>query len=564
MTHVINAPTAPGAGSDSSTEPHLGWVLAGLSAGAGVIHFVEVPAHAGGTLLDPLGFAAFGWFQLMVAAAVLTGRAGRRTYAIAAVGNIAALGFWIWSRTVGLPFGTHKGMVESVGLVGATCALLEVGVVVIAVRLLLSPERRTIGRLAPALVAVAALSLTTSVITSPDATSSDVTAHSHGVVLTAHDAAMVKIDETRCDNAMNIPAYEKEATYLGVDTRMGDTMAADTGAAATSAGGHNHGGTAAAATGTTTTEPDPTAGRGSATLDELVADTSLAAGGEGAAARLVVDLGKASDKNYGAWLWWLRSSGSLSHSHAATTTATASGDTGGHGGHVGPQPWVALTNPADCRRLDAELAEARKVAMQYPTAADATKAGYYRVTTYVPGIAAHYMKFKNVDGKFDLDEPEMVLYDGNGPDAHVVGLSYYLIQPGSSEPTQGFTGANDHGHRHIGLCTSAAGVIGDSTLTKEECAARGGVKSDGSDAWMIHAWVVPGCESPWGVFSAASPILDGALAEASGKNDGGCSASAVRGRYGMGGESTSKTVSDTSAKDSSGSADGETAATTGN
>jgi hypothetical protein len=49
---------------------------------------------------------------------------------------------------------------------------------------------------------------------------------------------------------------------------------------------------------------------------------------------------------------------------------------------------------------------------------------------------------------------------------------------------------------------------------------------------MSHAWVVPGCESPWGVFSAASPVLDDAL----GADNGGpgCAASSVRDRYDMG------------------------------
>ena len=173
---------------------------------------------------------------------------------------------------------------------------------------------------------------------------------------------------------------------------------------------------------------------------------------------------------------------------------------------------------------------AREVAMTYPTAQDAMDAGWVRVTSYVPGIAAHYMNFGYVDGDFELKKPEMILYDGDDPDAHVVGLSYYIIQEGSAEPTQGFTGYNDHGHRHIGLCTGPGGVIGDSTLTEEECAARGGRKSNGSKAWMSHAWVVPGCESPWGVFSAASPLLDKTLADNSTKNDGGCSASGVRDR----------------------------------
>ena len=60
---------------------------------------------------------------------------------------------------------------------------------------------------------------------------------------------------------------------------------------------------------------------------------------------------------------------------------------------------------------------------------------------------------------------------------------------------------------------------------------------------MSHAWVVPGCESPWGVFSAASPLLDDALGA---ENNGpGCAGSSVRDRYDL---------------DESGGDDGETAA----
>lgn len=84
---------------------------------------------------------------------------------------------------------------------------------------------------------------------------------------------------------------------------------------------------------------------------------------------------------------------------------------------------------------------------------------------------------------------------------------------------------------HRGLCISGGQVVGDSTTTDEECEARGGRKSNGGRNWMSHAWVVPGCESPWGVFSGNNPILDGALGEASGQDGGGCAGSGVRDRY---------------------------------
>ena len=67
------------------TEPHLGWALAGMSAGAGVIHIAMTPVHAATAWQESLGFAAAGWFQLVTAGIVLAEprgqallRAGRR------------------------------------------------------------------------------------------------------------------------------------------------------------------------------------------------------------------------------------------------------------------------------------------------------------------------------------------------------------------------------------------------------------------------------------------------------------------------------------------------------
>jgi hypothetical protein len=517
----------------ATTVSDLAWVLAFCSAAAGVIHLLEVSAHADGPLLDQVGFATFGFAQLLLAGALLAGRRGRALLLASVAVNVAALGLWAWSRTVGLPFGGHEGIVEDVAPLDATCAALEVGAVLVATYLLFAPDGRRVGRLLPAVAGVGVLGLLAVAI--PWSGSST---HDHIEVAAAassHDALMASIDADRCDQDFNVPAYWDEADYLDVDTYQGGAMAADhsTSAAAavpttTDGHAHSHGDTSAAAVTTTTLDPDPSGGRGSVVLDELSVLTAGSSEGEGAAAQLVVALADAEQEDYDTWLWWLRSSGSLGHAHGA-----APGDTGGHGGHVGPQPWVAMTDQDECDRLQGELAEARELALAHPTAADAIADGYRRVTSYVPGIAAHYMRFDLVDGEFSLAEPEMILYDGDGPDARVVGLSYYLVHEGDAEPSQGFTGANDHGHRHVGLCQGPTGVIGDSTLTEEECAARGGRKSDGSAGWMIHAWVVPGCESPWGVFSAASPVLDGALEDSSGTDDGACAGSAVRERYGL-------------------------------
>ncbi|WCO66952.1 hypothetical protein PO878_20880 [Iamia majanohamensis] len=536
MTAV--APAPPDHTSSPVGRTHLGWVVAGASAAAGAIHLAMVPGHAGGSLLDPLGFALVGWFQLLVAGIVLADRGGRSVYKVAVVGNLAVTGLWLWSRTAGLPVGEHAGVAEEVTVVDGSAVALQLVAVVAAAWVLLAPGRVAAGRLAPALLAVGALGLATTVITSADAAEHGGSGHAHGEEAAAgdhghgaddadrHATWMADVDEARCDTGFNIDAYWEETDYFGIDTYQGGAIDMS------AAGGHDHGGGASAA-GPAATEPDPTGGRGSAGLDELVALTSASGDGEGAAAALVTGLGEASEADYDAWRWWARTSGAVGGGHG-DHSAAAPDDAGGHGGHAGPQPWTAMTDPAQCARLEEEVALARETALAYPTAADATEAGWVRVTGYVPGIAAHYMNFALVDGEFAVDEPEMILYDGDGPDAHVVGLSYYVIQDGDAEPTQGFTGDNDHYHRHVGLCQGPGGVIGDSTTTEEECAARGGVKANGSKGWMSHAWVVPGCESPWGLFSAATPLLEEATGEASGDNDGACVASAVRERYGMG------------------------------
>jgi hypothetical protein len=206
-------------------------------------------------------------------------------------------------------------------------------------------------------------------------------------------------------------------------------------------------------------------------------------------------------------------------------------DDTGMGGHLGPQSWIHDTDPAVCEALQEELDTAREVALRYPKASDAKAAGYFLVAPYLPGIASHWMNFRLVDGEFDVEQPEMLLYDGNGDDSNIVGLSYFIRHDGDDEPEVGFVSSNDHYHRHIGLCIKEdAGVIGDSTTTEEECEALGGFKSDNGSGWMSHAWVVPGCESPWGVFSAQNPLLDAPLGNASGQGEP-CSGSEVAKRW---------------------------------
>jgi len=235
-----------------------------------------------------------------------------------------------------------------------------------------------------------------------------------------------------------------------------------------------------------------------------------------AAARLVQGLADSTDLEYYQWL----ASADPHHAHAAVPRSVA----GSPDHHNGPQAWKAMTDPAQCQLLADELGAARDAAMAHPTAKSAKQAGYSRVTPYVMGIGAHYVKGSIVDGVFDPRQPEMLLYDGNDDNAHIVGLSYEIYAEQESEPTVGFTGRNDRYHRHDRLCFRNGITIGDGSMTDEQCKALGGEISDGRYLWMSHAWIVPGCESPWGVFSQMNPLLDIQLGNASGSTSG-CAAS---------------------------------------
>jgi hypothetical protein len=518
-----------GPGSSPIGAGGLEVLFAATMGAAGLVHLVMAPVHAGGSTAEALGFAVFGWIQVTLALSALLGRWRRGLWAAAVAVNLVAIALWIWSRTAGLPFGSHSGSPEPVALVDGVTVALETGALVVAAALLAAPARLKVGWVVPSLAAVAVLGATTAVVVSPEtAQHAD---HEHGGSGDEADvgfADMADIDERRCDLGMNPAGYWAEARRTGVDTYYGGAMQQPLTAEEL------------VAIGELRSSP------GTPALDALISATSLAAGGEAAAGALVAELGKADDVAYDRWVTYLRSldagaatgdqaSGSA-HDHGTTSSpspssGTAPDDNGGHGGHIGPQPWVAMVDQPECDALDAELDRARDVAMALPTAADAMAAGYVKTTTYVPGIAAHYMRFPYVDGTFSIDEPEMLLYDGEGPEAHVVGLSYYVLHPGDAEPTQGFTGPNDHFHRHVGLCVRGALVVGDSTTSEEDCAARGGRKSDGGAGWMNHVWVVQGCESPWGVFSGASPTIDQALGEISGSDGGGCAGSGAAQRY---------------------------------
>jgi hypothetical protein len=176
------------------------------------------------------------------------------------------------------------------------------------------------------------------------------------------------------------------------------------------------------------------------------------------------------------------------------------------------KPYVPL-DPATQAALDQQLAIAAQAAMRFPTVADAKAAGMVLAGGMAPGVGAHYQVLNassltgiNADGSVNPARPASWIYASTADAAPVVGIMYESL---ADTAPSGFAGPNDHWHQHSNLCiTFRNGAIGvpfapDSSVTPQQCANVHGQFMK-KTVWMVHAWVVPGWESPQGVFSHAN------------------------------------------------------------
>ena len=177
--------------------------------------------------------------------------------------------------------------------------------------------------------------------------------------------------------------------------------------------------------------------------------------------------------------------------------------------HRGPVPWQAIRNDDVRAELATQLRQAHDAAARVPTVRDAEAAGYRKLTDYLPCVGAHYVNdAQYVTGEFDAAAPPILIYDGTRANSRIVGLSY--VVKSDAQPA-GFAGPNDGWHTHSSFCVSKTTgvVLGDERTGDRTCAAAGGENIDLHRDWMMHAWVVPGWESAWGIFSAEHPDLGG-------------------------------------------------------
>jgi hypothetical protein len=206
------------------------------------------------------------------------------------------------------------------------------------------------------------------------------------------------------------------------------------------------------------------------------------------------------------------------HSNAVvrkqTTTPTTFGsglsDTGNADEQAELKPDVPLST-ANQKLIAQQLVIARAAAMKFPTVGDAKRAGMIPAGGMAPGVGAHYLSIATTllgvkpDGSVNAASPGSYIYAGVRDDSPIVGLMYESLTSTDIPPT-GFAGPNDHWHRHSNLCIqyTKAGIavpfVPDSDVTKAQCDSVKG-QFMARSIWMVHAWVVPGYESPKGVFS---------------------------------------------------------------
>jgi hypothetical protein len=101
---------------------------AGLSSGAALIHAGVCPQHLREGLLYGQFFAATAVAQLSWAGLVIL-RSRRWLFAAGLAGNLAIIGLWAITRSIGIPFGPHAGQIETVGDLDVITITLEAAIV---------------------------------------------------------------------------------------------------------------------------------------------------------------------------------------------------------------------------------------------------------------------------------------------------------------------------------------------------------------------------------------------------------------------------------------------------
>jgi mono/diheme cytochrome c family protein len=174
------------------------------------------------------------------------------------------------------------------------------------------------------------------------------------------------------------------------------------------------------------------------------------------------------------------------------------------GGHMEVTLRTAAA-PGDAQRANAIVDAARHVIAEYPTTADAERAGFTkflpRARLPIEHFTSHAYALEAWRGHFDPMHPTSLIFERNGDALHIVGVMYTAPNRATQEqlnadvPTSIATW-----HRHVNFCVPPAGTprsestgpnarfLFGSIVSADECAAAHGWFASRVLGWMIHVW----------------------------------------------------------------------------
>lgn len=200
---------------------------------------------------------------------------------------------------------------------------------------------------------------------------------------------------------------------------------------------------------------------------------------------------------------------------------------------MGSVNWYAGTSRSaldyeTCKGVATSFDEAKAYAEQYPTLASAEAAGFRSTFAFIAGMGTHHgldsitpelladptfdrrnpvIPNSIIDETFDPAQPEFLQYNGNGPTARLVGMSYY-VRTTNGLPPEGFPGNNDWWHHHPTLCLRPATAQAFAVNTTDTgCANQGGVNLYMDDYYMLHLWLVDDLEYEGDVHAPMHPCI---------------------------------------------------------
>ena len=137
-----------------------------------------------------------------------------------------------------------------------------------------------------------------------------------------------------------------------------------------------------------------------------------------------------------------------------------------------------LASRAGDAELQQELAWARAATANYHNIDLAIADGYVLAGDSVPGEGIHYANFALIDGNFEIERPESLIYTvGPNGQLRLAGVEYLVLKEFSEEAPAGFTG--------------------DEDMWRDD--------SEGLGSWELNVWIW--LNNPDGIFAATNPRI---------------------------------------------------------